>query len=598
MDRTMIEKRWTLKPQAPEEEVERLSQALARDGRRAFSYPLTRLLLQRGIDENSARAFFHPSLDVLHDPFSMKDMEKAVERLTEAVFGDDRIMVLGDYDVDGTTSVAMMADFLREMGKDPILHVPDRYKEGYGVSDLAVERAKEEQIDLLITLDCGIKGHGPLEKAASAGIDTIICDHHRPGGSLPKAFAVLDPQRPDDEYPFGGLSGCGVAFKLLQAFCIQHDIERERVEEQLDLLAISIAADIVPMVDENRILTHFGLQRIEASPRPGIAELLKRAGAQEKKLDVTDLVFTIGPRINAAGRMDSGIQAVELLSSHDEEAVHGSKLLDGHNQERRSLDQQISQEALQAIEALSKGREAYTTVVHGEDWHKGVIGIVASRLIEHYYRPTIVLTGSGEEVTGSARSVNGFDIHQALENCSQYLQRFGGHRYAAGMTLKEADLPAFRKAFEEEVARSIDPELLIPEVEVDLELELKRINWRFFKTLERFGPFGPGNMQPLFLSRNVYAESARGVGKEKAHLKLRVQQEDDPAGRFPAIAFGFGDLYPRIASGESFHILYHIEMNEFKGQRSLQLRIVDIKFGEEDVIWEREKEASNPGVID
>lgn len=578
MENEQQEKRWVLAPQPPEEEVERLRVHLKKDGR-LFSEVLARLLLQRGVGPDEARAFFVPSLDDLHDPFAMMDMGLAVERLTEAVFGDERIMVLGDYDVDGTTAVAMVAELLRWMKKDPILHIPDRYEEGYGVSRKAIERAAENDVGLLLTLDCGIKGHEALALAREKGIDCIVCDHHKPGDSLPPAHAVLDPQRADDAYPFDGLSGCGVAFKLFQAFFIQQELPFDRLEQELDLLAISIAADIVPMQDENRILTHFGLKRIEEDPRPGVKALKDRAGIGHRSLDVTDLVFTFGPRINAAGRMESGIRAVELLMADDASALEGSEILDGQNQERRSLDQRITKEALERIRSTPEKEEAFSTVVHDPDWHKGVIGIVASRLMDHYHRPTIVFTGSGDEVTGSARSVKGFDIHNAIRNCSEHLERFGGHFYAAGLTLKEKALPAFREAFEEEVARNISPEMLIPEHEADAELELKRIDTRFFRTLQRFGPFGPGNMQPLFVSRDLRAESVRGVGSDKAHLKMKVYQAEDPPSRFPAIAFGLGHLYPRIITGEPFHILYHIEMNEYKGKRSIQLRVKDIKFG-------------------
>ncbi len=579
-----VEKRWVLASQPSEAEIERLRQHLKKDGR-PLSIPLATLLLQRGIeDEDSARAYFIPSLEHLHDPFSMKDMEKAVERLTEAVSGDEGVMVLGDYDVDGTTAAAMLIDLLRWLGKAPSLHIPDRYEEGYGISFEAVDRAETEEVGLLIALDCGIKGHQAIQKAVDKGIDVIVCDHHRPDETLPPAKAILDPQREDDPYPFAGLSGCGVAFKLMQAFFYQHDLDHGKLHSCLDLLAISIAADIVPMRDENRILTHHGLRSIEEEPRPGVRELKKRSGIDGTELDVTQLVFTIGPRLNAAGRMGHGSKAVELLTAEHEDAVDGSVLLDDQNNERRDLDQRITREALRELEKDPLGQEASTTVVHAPDWHKGVIGIVASRLLEHYHRPTVVLTGSGDEVTGSARSVQGFDIHQALINCSSYLIRFGGHRYAAGMTLREEDLPAFREAFEKEVGRTIDPRSFVPELRADLELPLKRIDERFFRTLQRFGPFGPENHQPLFMSRNVRAETVRGVGKDKAHLKLKLYQEGDPASRFPAIAFGLGSYYTRILEGECFHILYHIEMNEYKGKKGLQLRVKDIKFGDPDSV--------------
>ncbi len=599
MEIPAVKKRWVLRSQPPEGRVEALRQYLKK-GDRPLDATLAKLLLQRGVDEASAEAFFLPSLDKLHDPFAMKDMNRAVERLTEAVFGDERIMVLGDYDVDGTTAVAMLVDQLRKLGKDPLIHIPDRYEEGYGVSFLAVDRALEEGVGLLLTLDCGIKGHEAIARAEKGGVDVIICDHHRPDRELPEAHAVLDPQRSDDPYPFSGLSGCGVTFKLLQAFFLQQELDPQELYEYLDLLAISIAADIVPMIDENRVLTHFGLERIDKAPRPGVRELMRKAGTLEKRIDVTQLVFTIGPRINAAGRMDHGSSAVELLICGEEEAAKWGGLLDGQNQERRDLDKRITREALEELRADPRNGSAFTTIVHSREWHKGVVGIVASRLLEHYHRPTIVLTGSGEEVTGSARSVKGFDLHQALEACSSYLKRFGGHRHAAGMTLREKDVPNFKKAFEEEVAQSIDPTCLVPEFEVDAELPLGRIDARFFRTLHRFGPYGPGNPQPLFVSRNVLAESVEGVGKDKTHLRLRVYQEGDPAGRLQAIAFGSGDLYPRILEGEPFHILYHIEMNEFRGKKSIQLRIKDIGFGKASEVFsgpssQKEKAAAPSG---
>lgn len=584
------EKRWVLAAQPSEAEVDELCDHLKKDGR-SFSAPLARLLLQRGIGKENVRSFFLPSLEALHDPFLMKGMERAVERLTEAVFGEERIMVLGDYDVDGTTAAAMSLDFLRYLGKDPLVHIPDRYEEGYGISETAIDKAIDNDVGLLLALDCGIKGHAPIRRALNAGVHTIVCDHHRPDERLPEAIAVLDPQQDDDPYPFSGLSGCGVGFKLFQAFAFQHELDPRKLHEYLDLLAISIAADIVPMTDENRILTHFGLKRIEEAPRPGVEALKKKAGIEEGALDVTRLVFTIGPRINAAGRMDHGQRAVELLSADHQEALEGSALLDDRNKERRDLDQRITQEALSKLHSDPDAEEAYSIVVHDPGWHKGVIGIVASRLIEHYHRPTIVFTGSGEHVTGSARSVKGFDIHSALLRCSEYLTRFGGHRHAAGMTLKEELLPFFREAFEKEVARTIPASCLVPEFEADLELPLKRIDARFFRTLQRFGPFGPGNMKPLFLTRNVRAEKVRGVGKDRSHLKLQLYQEADPPSRFPAIAFGAGSFYPRILEGELFHILYHIEMNEFKGKRSIQLRIKDIKFGDPELVLASQKEA-------
>ncbi len=578
-----MEKRWVIKPEEDPDIVARLQQELGVD-----EY-LATLLAQRGIaGHDPAKAFFRPSLEDLHDPFLMKDMERAVIRVEEALEEGERIMVYGDYDVDGTTSVAMVYAFLRHYSNNIEYYVPDRYREGYGISYEGIETAAGNGVSLIIALDCGIKALDQAAEAKRQDIDLIVCDHHRPGKQLPDAYAILDPQREDCSYPYKGLSGCGVGFKLLQALVARNDISFEVLTEFLDLVAVSIAADIVPITEENRVLVYYGLDRINTSPRAGFRAILENLDKRrEKPLTVSDLVFIIGPRVNAAGRIDSGNRAVEfLIAANEEEASAPGKLINSHNDQRRELDRRITCEALDMIETDETLQKAYSTVVFQEDWHKGVIGIVASRLIEHYYRPTIVLTEFEGKVSGSARSVKGFDVYEAIEACGEWIEQFGGHKYAAGLTLRPEHVEPFRQKFEEEVAATIREEQLTPQVELDLELPLRAITQRFYRILRQFAPFGPGNLKPVFYTPNVVdIGNVRVVGED--HLKMTLQQKGDAGSRLPAIAFGWGDYFERVRSGEPFHIAYQVDENEFRGKTTLQLKIKDMKFGVQDPLNEK-----------
>ncbi|MFT3884746.1 MAG: single-stranded-DNA-specific exonuclease RecJ [Flavobacteriales bacterium] len=541
---------------------------------------LATLLVQRGIaTPEEASAFFRPALARLHDPFLMKDMDRAVERIERALGDQERIMVYGDYDVDGTTSVALVYGFLSRFTGNLVHYVPDRYAEGYGISTLGIDRAAEQGVGLIITLDCGIKAVDKVAYAAEKGIDMIICDHHLPGPTLPQAVAVLDPKRADCSYPFKELSGCGVGFKLMQAVAQHNDMAFADIEHLLDLVAVSIACDIVPINGENRILTYHGLKRLnEGVVRPGIKAMLGMSNF-DRKLTVTDLVFVLGPRINAAGRIEHGQQAVELLLSHDEKEAQNIGLrIDRNNTQRQDLDKEITRQALEQIELDEVLREAWSTVVFNRDWHKGVIGIVASRLIETHYKPTVVLTESNGKASGSARSVKGFDVHEAIGACSDLLDQFGGHMYAAGLTMPLENVDAFRRRFEQVVRERLDGSMRSPEEDVDLEIPLHRIDDRFVRAVQHMAPFGPHNMRPVFLTRNVVdAGWARVVGED--HLKLTLQHPDDPRRRLDAIAFRQAHHLEMVKSGEPFSMIYVVEENEWQGRRSLQLNIKDIKPG-------------------
>ncbi len=569
-----MEKRWIDKPlpQTAEENhtIEQLSNSLN------ISTLLATLLWQRGISNfEEARLYFRPSLTHLHDPMLMKDMDKAVARLTEAIETGENIMIFGDYDVDGTTSVAMFYGFLRRIYPNLIFYIPDRYTEGYGVSLKGIETARDNDFTLIITLDCGIKSINLVKQAQEWGIDFIICDHHRPGDELPPAVAVLDPKRADCPYPFKELTGCGVGFKLLQAYCQHHDIDEETyLFPYLDLGVVSIAADIVPIVGENRTMAYFGLKHLNSSPRAGLKALKEIAGFQGE-MDITNVVFGLGPRINAAGRIKHAHDAVTLLLADNEtDAIDFAVGINKHNVDRREHDTRITQEALTMIEEDAWLRNAKTTVLFRPDWHKGVIGIVASRCIEKYHRPTIILTKSDKKVAGSARSVPGFDLYDAIEACSDLLEQFGGHTFAAGLTLQEENVKAFQKKFEEIVSQRILPEQLSPMIEVDMRIPLKQITERFFSIINQMQPFGPGNMTPVFVSENVRLRGYPRILKEK-HLKLEVCQDDSPV--FSAIGFGMAEFYEPLMQGKAFHICYNIEINEFQGKRSLQLHLKDIK---------------------
>jgi single-stranded-DNA-specific exonuclease len=567
-----MEKRWDYKAVPDAEDVAALSKVIN------VNEIISSMLIQRGIhDFDSAKAFFRPALETLHDPFLMKDMSQAVSRIEHAISNNQKILIYGDYDVDGTTSVSLVYGFLKSRYSNVDFYIPDRYSEGYGVSTTGIEFAKDNNFSLIISLDCGIKSVDKVSMANSYGIDFIICDHHRPGDELPRAIAVLDPKREDCEYPYKELSGCGVGFKLLQAFCIKKNIPLDELYSYLDLVAISIASDIVPITGENRILTYYGLKLINKNPRPGVKALIELAGFK-KALDVTNIVFGLGPRINAAGRISHANSAVNLLISETmDEAQEHAKGINAKNSTRKDFDQIITQEALQMIEENSSGKNFKSTVLFKEDWHKGVIGIVASRCIEKYYRPTIILTVSNNYATGSARSVYGFDVYEAISKCSDLLEHFGGHMYAAGLTMKVENVPAFRERFELAVASDIKEEQLLPRIEVDLKISLDQINEKLLSLIEQMGPFGPQNMQPVFVSEFVVDDGRSRVLKEQ-HLKLSIRQEG--SGSIDAIGFGMSHFYENISKGKPFHICYNISENDFNGSKSLQLMIRDIKFPE------------------
>ena len=568
-----MEKRWTLKEGADKNKIDELSSQL-----NSLNKTLCSLLLERGIDTfEKAKSFFRPTLSELHDPFLMKDMKKAVERLQKAIQQKENILIYGDYDVDGTTSVALVYSFLKEVYPNLSYYIPDRNKEGYGISTQGIDYAAEKEITLIIALDCGIKAIDKVAYANKKKIDFIICDHHLPGESIPEAHAVLDPKQKNCNYPFKELSGCGVGFKLMQAFAVKESIPLERLYDKLDILAVSICADIVPIVGENRILTHFGLLKLNTNPQEGFKAMLEIANVKKKQLSVTDVVFTLAPRINAAGRIESGNKAVEaMLSANSEVALESGNYINSQNNERRNFDQAITQEALAMIEADEKLKHQKTTVLFKEDWHKGVIGIVASRCIENYYRPTIILTESNGKAAGSARSVKDFSVYEALEQCSDLLEQFGGHKYAAGMTLAKKDIPAFQAKFEEVVAATISDNLLIPEIEIDAELDLSDISAKFNQVLKQFAPFGPENMSPLFLTKNVIEKgAARIVGSN--HLKLEIVDPSNPEYFYPAIAFNLGEKIQLIKQQQPFDIVYSIEENEWNGKVSLQLNVKDIR---------------------
>ncbi|MBN1952018.1 MAG: single-stranded-DNA-specific exonuclease RecJ [Bacteroidales bacterium] len=568
-----MKKYWKIKESGRKVDIDKLVYELN------INHVLANLLVQRNINTyEEAKDFFRPSLENLHDPFLMKDMDKAVKRLDEAISNKEKILVYGDYDVDGTTSVALTYSFLKKIYDNVDYYIPDRYSEGYGISQKGIDYAAKQKVSLIVALDCGIKAVEKIEYAEKKQIDFIICDHHTPGDKLPDAVAVLDPKRPDCEYPFKELSGCGVGFKLLQAFSQTKEIPDEELYNYIDLVAVSIASDIVPITGENRILTHFGLKKLEESPCTGLKAIKCVAGIDDRALTVEDIVFRIGPRINAAGRMESGKQAVDLLISiNPEEAFVLCDKIDSHNQTRRNIDKNITEEAIQEIKKLGK-EYPFSNVLYNPDWHKGVVGIVASRLIETYYKPTIVLTESNGFATGSARSVDGFDLYEAINGCSDLLESFGGHMYAAGLTLKKENIPALRERFEKIVSERITPEQQIPQLDIDAELDFGSITQKFYRILKQFEPFGPGNMNPVFFAENV-ADNGQGrkVGTNGDHLKLNLIQEENPFNDLPAIAFGQGEKFNLITGGSTFDIAYTISENHFRGHTTLQLNIKDIK---------------------
>ena len=569
----MMEKRWVVKEKGDFAVVKHLAGVLS------VSESLANLMVQRNISSaEEAKTFFNPSLDYLHDPFLMKDMNIAVDRISTAIKKNERILVYGDYDVDGTTAVALMYSFLKEQYSNVEYYIPDRYKEGYGVSYQGLDFAYQNNCKVVITLDCGIKAVEKVKYARSKGLDVIICDHHYPGEEIPKALAVLDPKQPSCSYPYKELSGCGVGFKLIHAFSRVHGIPFSKIAHYLDLVAVSIASDIVPITGENRVMAYFGLKRLNESPRTGLKEIIRESEVT-KALTIEDVVFKIGPRINAAGRMETGRKAVDLLVSSDTLLATGiSKEINNFNIERRSIDRLITTEAMRMIAEDQRTVNSRTTVLYNPNWKKGVIGIVASRLIETYYRPTVILTESNGFATGSARSVHGYDLYQAIEACSDLLESFGGHMFAAGLTMKKENIKPFMERFELYVNSTITEDQLVPRIFIDAELSFAEINDEFFKTMSQFQPFGPENMSPVFVSRNVFdTGSGRMVGSSGEHLKLDLCQESTGQKSFPAIAFSQANHFEYIKQGNPFDICYSLEMNEFRGARNLQLNVRDIK---------------------
>ena len=569
-----MNRRWKIKEQGNINEIDSLSHELQIDK------ILANLLIQRGYNTfEKTRSFFHPDLSDLYDPFLMKDMNIAIDRIITAIKKNEKILIYGDYDVDGTTSVALIYSFLKKRYSYLDYYIPDRYSEGYGISFKAVDYAYENNCSLVIALDCGIKAIDKIKYANERKIDFIICDHHLPGNNIPNALAILDPKRKDCQYPFKELSGCGVGFKLLQAYAQENNIPFDELTSYLDLVAVSISSDIVPVIDENRILVYYGLQQLNYNPKTGLKSLIKVARIENRDISVDDIVFKIGPRINAAGRIESGKKAVDILITEDySTAIIMGKKINAYNNARKNIDRNITQDALRMLAADPKTANRKSTVLFHHDWHKGVVGIVASRLTETYYRPTIVLTESNGFATGSARSVPGFDLYQAIDACKDLLENFGGHMYAAGLTLKIENIPVFKEKFESVVAQTITPEQLIPQVEIDTEINLKDITPKFFHVLKQFQPFGPENITPVFITKNVVdTGEARIVGTSGEHLKLNLSQKEEPDHIFPAIAFQQAYHLKIANSGKPFDISYSIEENVFRGNVTLQLNIKDIK---------------------
>lgn len=569
-----MERRWKIKEPGDSAVVEALAGELNVDK------IVANLLVQRGVDSfSSAKSFFRPSLDDLHDPFLMKDMDIAVDRLCKAIRSGERIMIYGDYDVDGTTAVALVFSFLRRYYQNLLFYIPDRYTEGYGISTKGIEAAADSGCSLIISLDCGIKAVNKIRYAKNFGIDFIVCDHHTPGEALPEALACIDPKRQDDTYPYKDLSGCGVGFKLLQAFCLHNGYPVEPLYKYLDLVAVSIAADIVPITGENRILAYYGLKQLNNDPGTGLKSIIHVSNMEGKELEMSDVVFKIGPRINAAGRIESGRDAVELLVSGEEELAKSlSANINGHNEVRKDLDKKITDEALQLLINDPSQKERKSTVLFRPHWHKGVIGIVAFRLMDKFYRPTVIITESQGLATGSARSVEGFDLYSAVESCSDLLISFGGHTSAAGLTMDIGNVELFAQRFEEWVEAHITPEQMIPQVEIDAEIRLKDINARLMRLLAQFAPFGPANQKPLFVTRRVIDYgTTKLVGKGRDHIKFELIEECSGA-IVRGIGFSMKDHLTKIQSREPFDIVYSIEENVYNGVSSVQLMIKDLLF--------------------
>ena len=563
-------KRWLYKDVPANEQIEQLSKAIN------VNPYLSAILLQRGINSfDEAKDFFRPSLEKLHDPFLMKDMDKAVKRLKSAIDNEEKILIYGDYDVDGTTSVSLVYNYLSRFYKNCEVYVPDRYAEGYGVSQAGIEWAADHDVTLIIALDCGIKASDMVDLANRKGIDFIICDHHLPDKEIPHAIAILDPKREDCDYPYKELSGCGLGFKLMQAFAIRH---REEVElyEYLDLVAVSIASDIVPITGENRILTYFGLKKLNENPSPGL-KALKTIAAIRNDLDVSGIVFTLGPRINAAGRVAHASAAVDLLTAKtQEEASVLAEKVNIRNDERKQFDSDITEEAIAMIRDDETMRTSKSTVLFKNTWHKGVIGIVAARCIEKFYRPTVILTESNNKITGSARSVSGFDLYQAIFACSDLLEKFGGHKYAAGLTLDISNLKAFQRKFEEVVSSTITEDMLTPAMDIEMPIDFDAITSKFFNILQQMAPFGPENPRPVFVAKNVFVFNSLSSFKDK-HIRFLAGQESN-ANVFNTVGFDMAMHYDRFARRDLFSMVFTIEENTFNGNTSIQLRIKDIKF--------------------
>ncbi len=565
-----MHKRWLLRTIPPNEQIESLSKAIN------INWYLSAILLQRGINTfDEAKHFFRPTLSDLHDPFLMKDMDLAIDRIQRAIANGEKILIYGDYDVDGTTAVSLVFSYLREFYEHCEVYIPDRYAEGYGVSLAGIEYADLNDFSLVIALDCGIKSIELVQLAKSKGIDFIICDHHLPGEDLPPAVAVLDPKRKDCPYPYKELSGCGIGFKLVQAYAKLFRTE-ERLYDLLDLVCVSIASDIVPITGENRVLTYFGLKKLNDNPSPGL-KALKDIAAIRNELDVSGIVFTLGPRINAAGRVAHARAAVDLLISKTEEEANSlAEKVNLKNEIRKQFDSDITEEAIAMIEGSEALRNSKSTVLFKNTWHKGVIGIVAARCVEKYYRPTVILTESNNKITGSARSVNGFDLYNAIQECSELLEKFGGHKYAAGLTLDASNLEHFQRKFEEVVSSSITEDMLTPVVDIDITLHFDAINNKFLNVLKQIGPFGPENPRPVFMSDHVYVFNSLASFKDK-HVRFLIGQEGSE-NVFQAVGFDLVEHYNRLAARDPFRMAYTIEENTFNGVTSLQLRIKDIKF--------------------
>ena len=575
------ESKWILKAPADAGKVSRLATEVGIDS------VLAELLVKRGVETfEEARSFFRPNLANLHDPFLMKDMDRAVERLHAAVVSGEKILIYGDYDVDGTTAVALVYSFVSRFTKNIDFYIPDRNDEGYGVSLKGIDWATENGFKLIITLDCGIKAIEKTAYAASKGVDMIICDHHLPDNELPAAVAVLDPKREDCHYPFDDLSGCGVGFKLVQAYAKRYNVAFETLLPLLDYLVVSIASDLVSVTGENRILAHFGLKQLNESPRAGLQAMIELSNLEPGHITIDDIVFKIGPRINAAGRMETGRLAVELLTTDDlGMAMQIGEKINDNNNDRKSIDREITQEALEMVQNGNSLAWKNATIVYNPSWNKGVVGIVASRLVEAFYKPTIVLTKSNGFVTGSARSVQGFDLYEAIESCSDLLENFGGHVYAAGLTMREEKLQEFSERIDKFIGERITQDMLTPVVTIDAKLDFSRITPKFFRILKQFQPFGPGNNNPLFLTENVYdSGNGRKVGAGGVHMKLDLIQEDQPYRQISAIAFNMSEYYDYIKAGNPFDVCYSIVENYYRGNSTIQLRVRSLRQREEDMI--------------